>query len=327
MKSKGFTLIELLVVIAIIGILAAILLPALSRAREAANRATCQNNLKQFGVVYKMYSGENKGKFPDLFIKVVPPPAGNADFSSLKANFGPYVLAIYPEYLTDPNITACPSDADGGSEIWTGADGENLFARTDYDGTEPQTSDGYGCNHGGHCMNAIDASYGYFGYLLDQVDDTDPTADPTTYPALAALGPTSGQAPQQAVEAIAKIAEDVVTAFGGGDIETVNSVTSGDVEVPAGLGNAGGDTVLKLKEGIERFLITDINNPAGSTQAQSTVFMMWDRVSINPADFNHVPGGCNILYMDGHVEFVKYPGKAPVSKYFAVFDSTINSGN
>ncbi len=59
MKRRGFTLIELLVVIAIIAILAAMRMPALSRAREAARAATCQNNMKQQGLAYTMYNQEN----------------------------------------------------------------------------------------------------------------------------------------------------------------------------------------------------------------------------------------------------------------------------
>ena len=255
--KRGFTLIELLVVIAIIGILASLLLPALARAREAARRASCQSNLKQIGLVFKMYAGECNDFFP-----VAHPKWGNYTFD---------IDATYPEYLSDASVLICPSDPESAELMGPGM---------------------RWCDEDGRFVpdNVDDASYQYRGWIL---------TDYTWYQAYAAHASASGW------------------MRSGGIIP--DSARESNIVCLSTNSYHPNETIYRFQEGVSRFMITDINNPAASNKSDTVIPVIYDTMAFQPtnhrsavvAEFSHVPGGGNILYLDGHVEFVKYPGKYP----------------
>lgn len=280
--TAGLTIIELMISLSIIAVISAVMLPALGRAREAALRAHCMNNMRELGRLFQMHAADHKYAYP--------PGAPNHAWG------GAPTEATRPFRLIRNNYTIDPRSLDGYITEYKvfACRAARLDFPYDYDYWFADVS---------FTKEHLDPQIGAkAAFKAKRKDLAKPLPDPEClssemYFYVPYTVASEGEMVYLLNELDARMAAGE-TNFMRDDLPC---------SVP-GQGTAGRNSFLRVTDGVERMFITDVNNPAASWTSQSQIPVLFDRASHGGRlGFNHAAAlGGNVLYMDGSVAFVRY---------------------
>lgn len=290
---SGFSLVELMLTVGVAALLVSILLPGLRGAAEASRKASCMNNLKQLHLAMRIFADENStGLWPAK--------------APSQENFMFEFDSVYPEYLDSLEVLFCPSDREDPADFlgaagqgWRNQDGtlngdivdgtiQTLFPPPGFPNWPfpPPHSDPSSPAYSEKKASVTipmappsDVSYMYTGWALLPPEVLEPVGS-----LLLAYSKAAEEG---------KLDQDITFSHPG------NSLIAEDTEV----------TIYRLRDGMARFFITDLANPSASTVVASRLPVMWDNFGSKMHWHNHFAPGINVLYMDGHVEFMLFSGE------------------
>jgi len=297
-RSRGFTLIELLVVITIISILAAILLPTLMKARAQANRIHCMSNLRQIFLALYMYAGENN----DL----LPPGHPNnywgepdyifSDDQLIRNNYIMDTRCVYPDYVETFKVFMCRQAM------------SRYSIRDEY--------------------FYADLTFAP-GYIDPDIDN-----DPRNHRKLLRIRGPHWDPECMTNQMYTYLPYAVVTEehalFLRDELDRrmylgrINFMDR-NISVPGAHAPGETNTFRRTHIGISRRFVVDIDDPAYGAVSDSEIPVIYDSTAEDGwAMLNHMdPMGGNVLFLDGHAEFVRYPDetmfRAPYTKKLVEF--------
>jgi len=289
-NNEGVSTVEVAIGIVVAAILFILLVPLLVQSKEASRRSSCQANLKNVGLGLRLYAQEHDGWFPSVGFA-----HGNV-CDDYHLEFMWQGDQVVPDFLTDVSQNICPSDSDGPTKF---AEGTWNFDGNPANGIAP-------------CR--IDArSYNYYGYTFSQETYTVPGSDPNDA-SIKDLASLARVVNVEAVKTAQQFAEEINQAK---TREEAQALADRDIGIP-------GAMAYRLQLGVERKVFPDVSSEDDAKLAQGKILVQHDTISSRAGDFNHDPGGVNAVYMDGHVEFIKFPGKFPSQRAWYLLMGSLN---